>query len=336
LAFRTYLIDTIRGLNGGVAGYQSLVDLSAGVIQQYSAVTSGGYNEIAIAYAGNMEDKLYIGGTLTIPIIRYNRQLVYTEKDATNNPNNQFGSFTYSENFSTRGGGIGGKLGFIYKPKDFWRIGFAFHTPQILSIRDELRTSMTTNTESYAGTITETSDALNSGNPGTRSYNMVTPYRLIASGSYVFREVNDTRKQRAFISADIEYVNYRGARFNPNEFAEQSTVDYLKMVNEGIKNYYRGNFNVRLGAELKLHTWMFRVGGGYFGSPYADAQLQANRVMASGGIGYRNKGIFIDLGYNHQFVKDVNFTYRLNDVPNTFAQLNNNIGTAVLTFGVKF
>ena len=125
LAFRTFLIDTVRGPGGSVAGFQSLVPISTGVNQLYDASTRGGYHEIALGLAGNMEDKMYIGGSLTIPIINYWRDLTYSETDATSNPNNQFKSFEYKESFSSKGIGIGAKLGVIYKPQDYWRIGFA-------------------------------------------------------------------------------------------------------------------------------------------------------------------------------------------------------------------
>lgn len=81
---------------------------------------------------------------------------------------------------------------------------------------------------------------------------------------------------------------------------------------------------------------MFRLGGAYYGSPYADPVIKANRIVASGGIGYRDHGIFIDLGYAHAFNKDAQFPYRLNDKPNTFAVQGGSAGNLMLTFGVKF
>jgi hypothetical protein len=83
--------------------------------------------------------------------------MVYSETDATNDPNNQFKSFEYKETFTSRGIGIGAKLGVIYKPQDFWRIGFAIHTPQMDDVlTDRISSSITANTESYAGISTET------------------------------------------------------------------------------------------------------------------------------------------------------------------------------------
>lgn len=337
LAFRTYLIDTETDAGGNVIGFQSLVPISTGVIQRYDATTRGGYNEVALGLAGNMEDKLYVGGSLTIPIINYQRDLVYSETDATNNPSNDFQFFEYKETFTSKGIGVGAKLGVIYKPQEFWRIGFAFHTPQLMTFTDRIRSSMTTNTEGYAPpTRTESSDNLNSGNAGERKYDLTTPWRAIASASYVFREIVDTRRQRAFISADLEYVNYRGARFSAVDNNNTNLVNYYSQVNEAIKDTYKGNINFRIGGELKLHTIMFRLGGAYYGSPYKDDAIDASRLVASGGVGYRDHGIFIDLTYAHTFMKDAEFAYRLNDKPNTFAEQMGSRGNVVLTLGFKF
>jgi long-subunit fatty acid transport protein len=322
---------------GQINGYKSLVPISSGVNQLYSADTKGGYNEIAIAYATNMNDKLYLGGSVTIPVISYQRDLDYSETDATNNSDNNFAYFKYHETATSKGLGVGLKLGMIYKPKEYWRVGLAVHTPQWIGFKDQIRSSMTANVEGYDYMTprTVTSDELNDGNPGESNYHLLTPWRAIASVSYVFRQVANTHKQRAFASADIEYVNYRGARYSANDNSQSTLVDYYKMINKEIKDYYKGNINIRLGGELKFDPWMFRLGAAYYGSPYADASLKANRIITSGGVGYRNHGIFIDLTYSRQFVTDVNFPYRLNDVANTFATQKGGKSSVIMTFGVK-
>ena len=81
---------------------------------------------------------------------------------------------------------------------------------------------------------------------------------------------------------------------------------------------------------------MFRLGGAYYGSPYADDNLHANRILATTGIGYRDHGMFIDLTYAHTFTKDVQFAYRLNDKPNTFAEQGGSRENVLLTLGFKF
>jgi len=342
LAFRTFLIDTLRGNSGEVLGYKTLVDSAlrhGGINQDYISSSRGGYHEIALGLAGSLQDKVYLGGSLTIPVSYYERTLTYSETDATANPNNNFESFTFQEKTKSFGIGLGLKLGAIFKPTDAWRLGFAFHTPQLMTFTDNIRSSLVANTEGYAHTRSESSDNLNDGNAGERKYNIVTPYRAIASASFVIEDkTGDTKKQRGFLSADIEFVNYRGARYSQvnEEDDDEAMRSYLKMTNAAIKDYYKGNFNFRLGGELKFNTIMVRLGGAYYGSPYSDEQLKASRTVASGGLGYRNKGMFIDLTYSHTFVKDVVFPYRLNDKANTYAEQTGSRGNVVMTLGFKF
>lgn len=338
LAFGSFLIDTTQDANGKFNGYQSLVPDSSGIYQQYDAKTTGGYHEVSFGFAGNMADKLYLGISLNVPIVSYHRDLYYRETDASGNAHNNFNYFEYREQFKSSGVGFNAKLGMIYKPTDVLRLGLALHTPSIISFKDEVRASITTDSEDYL-TVgprvnTESSDARNNGQPLTRSYYQLTPWRAIVSGSYVFRSVADTRLQRGFISADIEYVNYRGSRYYAHE-DDQASKDYYKDANASIKDYLKSAFNFRLGGELKFDPWMFRLGAAYYGSPYSSSQLKASRIMASGGLGYRAHGFFVDLTYAYTFNKDVNFPYRLIDKPNTYAATKNNRGNLVLTVGLK-
>ena len=107
-------------------------------------------------------------------------------------------------------------------------------------------------------------------------------------------------------------------------------------MSDEVKDYYKGNLNFRLGGELKFNVFMFRLGGAFYGSPYAASELQANKIIATAGVGYRNKGMFIDLSYAHCMNKDAVFAYRLNDKPNTFAEQKGTLGNAMMTIGFKF
>jgi hypothetical protein len=103
-----------------------------------------------------------------------------------------------------------------------------------------------------------------------------------------------------------------------------------------IKNIYKGNINFKIGGELKFNTIMARLGFGYYGSPYKDAPSKANKMTGSAGIGYRNKGFFIDLTYVQLITNDFDVPYRLESAQNTYAALKQNRGNVVATFGVKF
>ncbi len=167
---------------------------------------------------------------------------------------------------------------------------------------------------------------------------MITPYRIIGSASYVLREVEDVRKQRGFLTADIEYVNHKASSFQPDEENnnDEATKDYLKSLNKAIDNAYKGAFNFRAGGELKFTTIMVRLGAAYYGNPYKNIiGEKGSKFLLSGGLGYRNKGIFIDLSYVHNMSKDVHVPYRLSSRQSPIATIKGQTGNAVLTFGVK-
>jgi hypothetical protein len=336
LAYRTYLIDTTANASGGITGYQSLVPISSGVKQNYDAVTSGSYNELAFGWGGNMEDKLYLGASFIMPMINYSKSLYYSETDATNNTNNDFAGFSMNETFNSRGWGIGAKFGVIYKPQTFLRVGFSLHTPQLISFRDLLSVDMTTNTEKYAGTLFASSDELNNGYPGQREYTVATPLKSIFSTSYFFASPSKPTQPLGFISADVEWVNYAATRFYSNTYDDEST-NYYSFLNSTIKEIYKNNFNIKIGSEIKLDAnWMIRGGTAYYGTPYADEALKASRFVLSGGIGYRTNRHFIDFTVIKSTTQDVVFPYRLNDKPNTFANMTGNQLIFNIGYGIRF
>ena len=82
---------------------------------------------------------------------------------------------------------------------------------------------------------------------------------------------------------------------------------------------------------------MARLGFAWYGNPYDDSNLKAKKMNLSGGLGYRNKGIFIDLTYVQSLNKDVNFPYRV-EAPrqNVYSDVKESIGNVLLTVGFKF
>lgn len=341
-ALYTYLIDVFPNADSTTFNVKALPEflLEKGIAldQQKTIETKGGIYELALGYAANMDDRLYIGGSLGIPIVNYQRFTKYRESDPSGDQNNNFDSFEHNDYLTTKGFGVNGKLGVIFKPKDAIRLGLAVHTPTYYTLTDRQTTDLTTNTESYAGIDKVSSTNFTGGEQGRTLYTASTAWKAIASASYVFREVNDTRRQRAFISADIEYVGYPGSSYKADgENITSADIEYYNELKSVIKDYYKSAFNYRLGGELKFNTFMFRLGGAYYSNPYnKKQQLSSNLMQASGGIGYRNYGMFLDLTYVHNFNKDVNFPYRLTDKQNTYAMQQNTRGNVVMTVGFKF
>lgn len=335
LAFNTYLIDTVRASDGSVTGYRSLANPNFGLTQENTINTSGGITDISAGVGLNLKEKLFFGGSLSFPFLNYNRDGHYKESDASGNPNNNFNYFEANETLNTKGVGINAKLGIIYKPIEDVRLGLAIHTPTAYELTDKYSAQVITDLEGYggAGVKTQSSLDLNNGQLLETKYNLITPLKVIVSGSYILREAADVKNQRGFITADIEYVNYRGASFKAFDKSDEVSKDYYSSLTEAIKNTYKNAINARIGGELKFDTYMFRLGGAYYGNPYKNES--ANLFKVSGGLGYRNKGIFIDLTYVYTLNKDINYPYLLQDKPNSAAIIKNNGGNIIATVGFK-
>ncbi|MDP4283880.1 MAG: aromatic hydrocarbon degradation protein [Bacteroidota bacterium] len=334
LAFNTYLIDTLQNTDGSLAGYKTLANPASGLIQENTIDTKGGITDLAFGAGFNLQNKWYFGGTLTLPFLNYHRNATYKESDASGISNNNFNYFQVNESLQTKGVGINGKFGVIFKPVDYIRLGLAIHTPTFYQLTDNYSTEIITDLEGYGGPGIKKQSSLDltNGQSLQSKYNLSTPLRVILSGSYVFRAVENVQQQRGFITADVEYVNYKNASFHA---ADNSTdaKNYYSSLNKTMDNLYKGAINVRLGGEMKFNTIMFRLGGAYYGNPYQNQS--SNLVKVSGGLGYRNKGIFLDLTYVYSSHKDINYPYLLQDKANVPAYLKNNAGNIVATIGFK-
>ncbi len=337
LAFNTYWIDTAAGGTPGNFQFQTRAPIATGLLQENNISNKGGITELALAGAENFHNKIYIGITLGISFLNYERESTFSEADATTNPDNNFDFASIYEKLNTTGGGINLKAGVIYKATDFLRLGLAIHSPTFYQLTDHYNASVTTNTENYQGSLTQSSDLFTGGQDGQYQYWLFTPYRVIASASYVVRGVEDVSMQRGFITADVEYVNYKASSFTTDPtYNDQGSKDYLKSLNTAIDNAYKGALNFRLGGEVKFTTFMGRLGVAYYSNPYKDLNGEkGNRFRLSGGLGYRNKGMYFDVTYVYTMTKDVNFPYRLQYSPFSVANIKGTKSNVLLTVGFK-
>ena len=339
LAFNTYWIDTIAGGTPNNYQFQTRAPIASGLIQENTITNKGGITELALAFAANSKDKFFFGFTLGVPLVHYVKEATFTEADAGSNTANKFDFASITENLTTDGNGVNLKLGFIYKPKEYIRLGFAVHTPTFYRLTDKYNASVTTNTETYKGQLVQNSGTLSGGTDAAFKYWMFSPYHIMASASYVLREIEDVKKQKGFLTADIEYINYKASSFttDPDGDNSQGTKNYLKSLNKAIDNAYKGAINFKVGGELKFTTIMARLGAAYYGNPYKDLghAEKGSRFQLSGGLGYRNKGMFIDLSYVHTMGKDVQFAYRLQNSPFSRAAIKSTGGNIIATIGFK-
>lgn len=323
LGWESYLLDTAT-LNGGVSGYRSVIDPSAvnPVGQQMTVRERGGISEYVLSWGGNYRDKLMLGATVGFPYVRYLRETTYRENDLSGDPNNRFGSYTYTNDLRTTGLGINAKLGFIYKPVEIFRIGGAVHTPTWFGLHDRQNIGLTANTENFGGT--NSIDVPQN----EYDYSASTPWRAVASATALFGRYG-------FISVDYEYVDYRTTRFR----FDDADRNYQNFVNEQISNTYQGASNIRAGIEIKLDIISLRGGFGYYGNPYNESVYKnGERYDYSAGLGFRMKHSFIDVGFVHHQYKNEEQPYVVGytNLFSPVAGLRTSQSNAVLTFGWKF
>jgi hypothetical protein len=349
-ALLSYLIDTftVTYPNGTKeikvkAAPEFILDAGQALRQEMSRVTKGGISEVAIAFAHNNDDKWFWGATLGVPIVKYNSVTTFKEFDTSNNNANSFKQFEYRDDFTTKGVGVNAKLGIIFKPAAYIRVGLAVHTPTYMALTDTRTTFLSATVEKpwwtrgQDTTVITGSTPFTNGQAGEATYIQTTPFKVMLSASYVFREISNVNKQRAFITADVEYVHHKGSRFHSDaEAPTEMDKAYYKELGDVVKEIYKGAFNFRVGGEIKFSPFMGRLGFAYYGNPYKDVPYKGTRMLLSGGLGYRNKGVFIDLTYVHTVTKDVDLPYRLEDRENTYADVKQQRGNIVATVGFKF
>ncbi|MBX2920943.1 MAG: outer membrane protein transport protein [Chitinophagaceae bacterium] len=344
LGLNTYLIDPTYDDDGNVTGYASNASVATGLRQQQVISTKGGISDFSIGLGANYNDVFYIGGSLNINSLSFSRTSTFTESDATNDANNDFNYFIAEDYLKTDGVGASIKLGIMFKPVEALRVGFSFHSPSWYSFKDTYTSSLETDTEGYQGVKYQSSLDLNDGYEGEYNYRYRTPMRIGAGLAYMLGTTGDVKAQHGFITADIEYVSYKGNAFNSQDNSNAGDKEYFSQLNGTIDDVFKSTVNMRIGGELKFETVMVRAGFAYYGNPYTsnyfdnDSKniVDGRRMNITGGLGWRNKGMFVDLAYIHQLINDGYYPYRLDVGEYNSASLKSTSGTVLLTVGFKF
>ncbi len=297
-----------------------------GEYQQETRNISGGIGEWAISLGSNYNNRFYIGLTIGIQQVNYQENSPFYEQAPGSVPS--LSSFTFSQHLTIEGSGINFKLGAIYKPFNWIRLGVAVHTPTSYSLQSNYYTSMRVfynNNTYYPWT--------SSGNLSFDN-SLVTPWRGVFSAALLF-------KQYGLISVDDEILNYRNM---------QLSGDLVTNQNASLSSMYKTVNNCRVGAEGKIGSFALRVGYGYYGSPFASGQLNQNTTYQtySAGFGFRSEHSYIDFAYilikypEHYTLYDENevnnnglISWSNNPLSNT-AKTVYNLNQFVMTFGFKF
>lgn len=342
-AYATGLIRPIYNAQNKFDGWNSLPGevLADGksLIQSNNIASTGGLNEFSLAIAGNYDNKFYIGLSLNVPSIKYDRTSTFTEENRDDKASPLI-NYDVVNRLHTDGAGVNGKLGIIYTVNSMVRIGAAFHSPTAYSLHDTYSTTINTKSTNK-GTITSSTQDFTNGYPGEYEYSLTTPWRAMGGVSFIFGTDPDVSRQHGFLTLDYEFVNYASARFRfNNSDATAEDKNYADGLNQSLSNMYKGASNIRLGGELKFNILAVRAGASWMGSPYKNSDIKGDQMRYSAGIGIRNRGIYADLTYVYSNPHSINQPYVLGDnnlgisspAP---AAISGQASTVLLTIGFK-
>ena len=289
----------------------------AGKLQRKSIEGKGSMGDMSFALSGNYANRLYIGASFNISVLAYQQTSFYTESDAGDSVPD-FKDYTIKEYFRTRGSGISGKFGIIYRPADFIRIGLSVHTPTLYSLTDNYTTDFNANFD--GGGSTQALSPL-----GVYKYRFTNPFRVQLSTGFVLGKF-------ALIGLEYEYVGYNSARYRNTS----GSTDEFASTNDRIKGSFRGGHIVKAGGELRLEPVSIRAGLNYATSPYQPGVNNSSDWGVSCGLGYRNSpsGFFMDAAYTLFSNRETYWMYDASLAPPVDMRLmKHNI---LLTFGFNF
>jgi hypothetical protein len=282
LAYQAYAIDPDQQYN-----YYPRLN-SGDMIHNRTVKKSGGINEWYFAFSGNYIGRVYFGASISINTLNYSQNITHQES-LTDTTGVSLRSFTYQYDLKTKGNGTALKLGAIFVPAEFLRLGIALHTPTFYDLTDDYSANMTA-IHSYGEQQVDPAFI-----PANRyKYRLWTPTKAVGSIGFVFQ-------QYGCINVDLEYVNYAWGNLRSTKDQGYAAYNY-KAENTEVKANLVDALNIRVGGEWVIKDMFFiRAGYGFYpkGDVLDRTYSKKFDQTISGGFGLRFNRMFIDVSMRY-------------------------------------
>ena len=292
--------------------------------------TRGGVNVVDFNLAANISDRVYLGATVGVSMVDYNRYSEYREAD-------DIGDIYILENDRyIKGSGFDIKLGAIFRPFKYapFKIGVSVHTPTWYNLTEY---SSATITDPYGKSYSTTSPDLYNGMFVVEN-KLRTPWRLNASMAYTFGS-------NFALNAEYEYADYAKSKF-------QGRAAVAKAQNEEFAYNMKAQHTVRVGAEVNADGFAVRAGYNYITAPFAsdafkymynasvaetstDYMNRFGKNIVTVGFGWRDSLFYLDFAYKLELQKAEFYPFYDFDYPNPGASVNSINHSVVATVGVR-
>lgn len=387
LGYHSYLItpdvDPSTGKTrwNGLWNNQSMTGNNTSGNAHFLMQESGCTNDFNIVFGGNINNVFYWGMNFDIVNMNYSLQSIWGENltnamvpGPNNSLNRESARWDLNSIYTLSGTGFNYQLGFIVKPVQQLRLGFAFHTPTWYNLTEEYGGRVN---YLYGGEESGTVIA-NEGIPGYTSYNLRTPWKIIASAAGVLGN-------NLIISFDYEWANYGamhysepgyynggyGGWFDPwDPWPYAASADPLANSrdynpndpygesNYSIRSYYKSQNTFRAGIEFKpISSISLRAGYSFVSSPVKDvAKDNQMEILTTGltpsyrfdnntnyitcGVGYRYSRFYVDLAYVYKHMTSEYHAFTpdtgVNALPSPQSKVSLTNNQVVLSAGFRF
>lgn len=323
--------EYIDSNTGKTAYWSSLLNVGEKVSPTFIIEESGSLNEFSLGWSGNFDNKFFFGINGNFQTLNYTLNTVYSEAFSG------AGSMVLTNWISTSGAGFNLKLGAIYAPIDFMRIGLSYHTPTLFALSDigNSRLDYDTNAKGYISSPDNTLD-----------YQLSSPTQMNASVGFIVGN-------KGLLSAEYVYKDYTATRFFDSN---GESTDYID-ENQRMKSYLNNSRIIKIGGEYKVNNNV-ALRAGYANEsnavmPNSGKFMLPNTTRSNteyfihnqtnyftGGIGYRESGWYVDLAYMRKIIDETYYPYSGSILPDryqpTTASLITTNDNIVVTLGLRF
>ncbi|WAC13665.1 hypothetical protein [Dyadobacter pollutisoli] len=310
------------------------VDQSSVVDQAGSYSATGANTQWTLAYAGNLNDKFYIGANVGFSRLRYKYSRTFRD-NYIDSP--ELISIEQGEDLTVTGSGINLSVGVIYKINPIFQLGGTIISPTFTAIKETF--SQNVNAQYVDNLVTGPDGTLITPPystlplaPNDFEYNLVSPLRG-NFGATVFLQ------DKGFITGSIEYADYSMMRAKTSYLSSTDNTNFKNDTKAEIQDTYRSAVNFRLGGEFRANVFRARVGGAYISDPYLSRNdgIDRSKLLFSAGVGVRTSRFFADLTGTMTTYKSAFTPYSLNNVQDySSVEISNKPVNVMLTLGTFF
>lgn len=312
--------------------WTSFLDDGETVSPSYYQYERGYMNDYAMSWSGNFHNRLFLGATVNLYDINYRSDAEYTETFENG------GNMSLKNVMKVSGTGVGMKLGAIYAPLDYLRLGFALQTPVVFKISDIHYADLNYYYSANSNGVIYTPE-------GPDEYKVQSPFVYHLSSSFIFGK-------KGVIG--VEYVNSQ----NPGTklMNMNNNTNGLGIANDSIRTLFNNQHTLKIGGEYRLNDNVsLRAGYAYTGAATSSdlgKEMNPNTTRTdveyfihnstsylTAGVGYRESNWYIDLAMMNKMVNESFSPYNskklasnLHVNPASLTNLNLNI---VATIGFK-